>query len=208
MAQADQRLPEQQREVPESASDSYEAAVLGHRLPVCVRLGNNEKHETNHNLLPWCKLWVGRTSWQRNVRPMWSCPPFSPETTRSGTGLVWELFSSLDEPGVIFVRSTGCTAASSCYSISAKSYEISLLMGRQNKSILTWAAFDCRIANLSLCHTRNTTLLILGCVGFCSAAAVLCAHERLANETPPTSEAKIARGADSREFGTGRVACL
>ena len=34
VAQADQRPPEQQREVHVSASDSFEAAVLGHRLPV------------------------------------------------------------------------------------------------------------------------------------------------------------------------------
>ena len=86
---------------------------------------------------------------------MWSCPPFSPETTRRGKGLVWELFSSLDEPGVTFVRSTGCTAASSCHSVSAKSHEISKLMERQNKSTLTWAAFDYRIA-ISPCTTPGT----------------------------------------------------
>ena len=34
VAQVDQRPPEQQREVCVSASDSFEAAVLGHRLPV------------------------------------------------------------------------------------------------------------------------------------------------------------------------------
>ena len=70
-------------------------------------------------------------------------------------GWYGSFLEGLDEPGVTFVRSTGCTAASSCRSISAKSHEISELMERQNKSILTSAAFDYRIA-IFPCTTPGT----------------------------------------------------